>query len=380
MRRVKGGQSPPQHWRALDGLRGLAALTVVFRHCAGALPLSDPARTSLHESALAPLLNAQGAVQLFFVLSGFVLAGSLERNRHGVGLLQYYVKRVFRIHPPYVFGVLFAWLASFHYIVVAAPELSPWARELAGVHITPAQLLESFAWPGHAHHQLPVGWTLLVEMVLSLLLPLMLLIARRSHWIVLVALSGIVLWVPAAHWSLRFAIQFALGITAYIERERLAAMVRSISTPWQTAAVLVALAVYSAPMVLGWASLGPLTENRALIGYGLRAFGLVVLSTHVDWLQRALSIGPMTFLGRVSYSLYLVHIPVLMLLAPWFGGPPSWSKGLALTLCVTTLALAISELGFRLCEQPSIQLGNRVCRWLSRRTGGVAVPSVLADR
>lgn len=380
MRRVNGGQAPPRHWTALDGLRGLAALSVVLRHCAGALPLSEAARTQLHQSALAPLLNAQGAVQLFFVLSGFVLAGSLDRNRDTVGLLQYYTKRVFRIHPPYMFGVLFAWLGSFYYVVVAVPELSPWAREIAGVHITPGQLLESLAWPGQAHDQLPVGWTLGVEILFSLLLPAMLLIARRSHWTLLLGLSVSVLLLPEAPRSLRFGSQFALGIAAYLERERLDRMVGSLSTAWQTLAVCVALAIYTTPMVLGWASLGPFTGDRALLTYGFGACGLIILATRVDWLRRTLASGPLTYLGRVSYSLYLVHLPVLILLAPFFAGAPSWSRGLGLACSVTALALAISELGFRLCERPSIRLGNAVCRWLSRRTGGVAVPSVLADR
>jgi peptidoglycan/LPS O-acetylase OafA/YrhL len=97
---------------ALDGLRGLAALVVFLRHTSNAIAIPVGARRALVEGPLAPLLNSQGAVQLFFVLSGFVLASSLSRSTHRVHWLRFYVKRFFRIYPPYVFAVLLAWGAS----------------------------------------------------------------------------------------------------------------------------------------------------------------------------------------------------------------------------------------------------------------------------
>ena len=65
---------------ALEGLRGLAGVVVVARHSLNAVQMPLPLRRALLEGPLAPLLNAQGAVQLFFVLSGYVLARSLSRH------------------------------------------------------------------------------------------------------------------------------------------------------------------------------------------------------------------------------------------------------------------------------------------------------------
>lgn len=111
------GTTGSGHLAALDGLRGIAATIVVIRHVFNAAAMPVETRIAILHSPLAVVLNGQGAVQLFFVLSGFVLAASLARGRGWVDLLQFYVKRVFRVHAPYVFGLVFAWVASRAYPV-----------------------------------------------------------------------------------------------------------------------------------------------------------------------------------------------------------------------------------------------------------------------
>ena len=101
---------------ALDGLRGIAAVIVIFGHTFNAIDLPMSVRLAIVQSPVALLLSSTGAVQLFFVLSGYVLASSLSRARGWTDVVQFLVKRVFRIHPPYVFALLFAWCASFFYV------------------------------------------------------------------------------------------------------------------------------------------------------------------------------------------------------------------------------------------------------------------------
>jgi len=120
------------------------------------------------------------------VLSGFVLAGSLTRNSHLAVLPQYYIRRLFRIHPPYVMAAVFAWCASFVYGPLR-DGVGPLAVALAKIHLSFSKLLGFLIFPGSAGNQLPVGWTLEIEMIFSLLLPFMLLLARRTHWSLLIA-------------------------------------------------------------------------------------------------------------------------------------------------------------------------------------------------
>ena len=68
---------------ALDGLRGLAALVVVLGHSFGAIEVPGVyGRVAWVHTPFAVVINAIGAVHLFFVLSGYCLAGSVRRGQH----------------------------------------------------------------------------------------------------------------------------------------------------------------------------------------------------------------------------------------------------------------------------------------------------------
>jgi peptidoglycan/LPS O-acetylase OafA/YrhL len=238
------------HAPALDGLRGLAACVVVAVHGIWiAASLGGAGRLS---AALA-LLNANLAVETFFVLSGFVLAGSLSRQRSAAELPQFY--RVFRIHPPYVAGVLFAWCASLLYGPLREGA-GPAGRALARMPHEPGRVLRSLLFPGPADLLLPVGWTLEIEMVFSLLLPAMLWVALRAHWTGLLALCALPLAAgPDGLRVLDNAIDFGAGIALYLERERLSAWPAGVRPAGAVLGCAGALAIGSAPRLLGWPQL-----------------------------------------------------------------------------------------------------------------------------
>jgi peptidoglycan/LPS O-acetylase OafA/YrhL len=368
-------QARAEYVPALDGLRGLAALIVVLAHTSAALRMPPLQRVALFEGPLHPLINAQGAVQLFFVLSGFVLAGSLARNRTAADLAAYVVKRVFRIYPPFAVALLLAWLLSFFYD--ASLDLSPFLNRMSRVHLDPSQLLGSLSFPGNAHRQLPVGWTLRVEMIFSLLLPVMLFVLRRSHALVLVALALGLMWVSE---PLRFAFPFAIGLVAYEKREVLSRLVAGLSVPLAMLALGAAIVVWSSPWVLGLKH-APVAHRNAVVlsAHGLGSLALIVLAAYRPAMNRLLSLRPVAWLGRVSYSLYLVHFSVLLVIAPQLGGDRSWAVAVPLYAAVLSASLLVSALGYRLVEIPSIRLGNHVCRWLAGRLDGSEVSSARAD-
>lgn len=146
---------------ALEGLRGLASLIIVFRHAVGGVGIGIAARRSLVEGPLAPLFNADGAIAIFFVLSGTVLAGSLHRSAAALSLratAKFWWKRIARIHLPYVAAVGLAWACSVAYQVPPQGEgLSPWLRHLASIQISTPEFLRALLFPGTASLQLPVG-------------------------------------------------------------------------------------------------------------------------------------------------------------------------------------------------------------------------------
>jgi peptidoglycan/LPS O-acetylase OafA/YrhL len=304
--------------QTLDSLRGLAALAVVFGHCLrvfpefGTRPYPGPASVAgllLKHTPLGVLVDGHVAVLIFFVLSGLVL--SLPFQRTPAPYPAFIGKRIARLYPPYLGAVLLGGVLD----VRLAPYLprghSAWL--LTGNWAEPvdtAAMWDAVLMLGrHITVNNPV-WSLDYEMRISLVLPLLLL-PMRYMGAAGVALSGAVLWV-AGLVLLSFTglgLARAVGQTAfYGSLFMLGALIgtqigrlRAISAP----ALPVALAL------LAWAIFF-LCWRDTLLALGAAALiGAVLIPGPVE--QFCL-LAPARFLGRISYSLYLVHVPVLLAL------------------------------------------------------------------
>jgi len=360
---------------ALDGLRGLAAIVVVGRHTLNAAAMSDATRRTILESPLGLVLCGDGAVRVFFVLSGWVLAGSLARGRGLRGALQFWVRRVLRIYPPYVVGVLFSWAAAFVYAgwyagALGHPALSEWLARLGAIHRSFEHLLPFLAFPGHADIQMPVGWTLYVEMVFSLLLPVLVLAARPLRGIPLlgVGIALLVLW-PAEYLPAH-ALDFALGIVSFQERAALQRVLGSLPLAAAGAGVAAAVVLSAAPVFFGWSIPvdGILITPRDTISgllMSLGGWGLVAATLFRPWLRRVLATRPIVAVGNSAYSLYLFHMPVLLTSALAVHAPLGWPGGIALFAVVLGVSEALAMAGWRCIERPTIAAGER----LSARLG-----------
>lgn len=374
---------------ALDGLRGLAALIVVLRHTMDAIAIPDDVQRVVLQSPLAVLLNSEGAVQLFFVLSGYVLAASLERGRRAFEIARFYVRRVFRIHPPYVVALLVAWGLSFVYAGSPGGDaVHGWQRRLTSVHISPSELLASLTFPGDALLQLPVGWTLRIEAIYSILLPLLFVLARPLGGVPLLAAAAAALALPDTPRWLDHALDFSVGIVTFHQRERLRQWL-SAWGGWTAAAfVAAAAALHAGPLLLGWLVPfdGPwVVEPRrgaSLAMASIGAGGLVIAALFLPAPARFLSRPLPAAAGRVSYSLYLFHLPIIQLLL-W-----TWAPAVRLTLPQTLLAMAVviavswavAWVSWMTVERPSIRMGNRLSERLVPGVERESVAPASANR
>jgi peptidoglycan/LPS O-acetylase OafA/YrhL len=204
----------------------------------------------------------------------------------------------------------------------------------------------------------------------------MLWIALRSHGLLVVAASVAMLWLRHP-WV--YAIDFSLGLAAYLERDRLSRWIGGLPTPASAGLAVISLALWTAPALLGDRDDLPATGSRLTIPLqALGSLGFVLLAVHRARFGRALATRPLLWLGRVSYSLYLVHFSLLLVIAPRLGGHASWSVGVVLYSTVLASSLLAAELGHRFVEIPSIRAGNRICRWLAGSAAGAGVPSERA--
>lgn len=361
---------------SLDGLRGIAAIIVVLGHSEAVFAREALESAAIHQSAAALLLNASGAIHLFFVLSGYVLAGSAGRGQGRSGLSQFFVRRVFRIHPPYLAALLFAWLLTYiHSTLPEGGDFSSWILEFHAIQLGGLELFLSSLFPGDAFGQLPVGWTLRVEMIFSLLLPALLWAARQSRVGLLLLSLGLL---PFDYWTASYTLDFAVGIVLFLERERAALLLARLPTWGRLAFGVLGLAVLTYPE---YALLEFESRRAAFVLYALGSGMVVLAAAHLERLRGWLSTWPCQAVGRISYSTYLLHLPIILLCLPWARevGEGRWSW-LPFALVMVCLTCALSWVSYRVIEAPAIRVGNHVCAWLGQRLGEAPLESRWLDR
>lgn len=319
---------------SIQVLRGVAALMVVFFHLPGALGLPD-----LH----IPVLS--GGVDLFFVISGFVMVVSTrDRPRDPRAFL---VQRFRRIVP-------FYWVMT---LVMALALLV-----FLGRGSSPGQLVSSLMFipyldgaTGFVQPVLGVGWTLNLEILFYLLFAASM---GFGAWRQLAALGAVFaalvvarfVFKPAADTVLFFyttpmLFEFLAGMALGHLTGRLA----RLSVPLAGAAI--GLAVVSVlVMVLG-------SELPRTLAQGLPALLLVVGCLGLEGYFRRYAPRFLIHLGDASYSLYLTHTIVLLALTPVVAGAglSPWIAGAAVVVACVLVSLA----SYRFIEQQLLALSRR---------------------
>ena len=153
-----------------------------------------------------------------------------------------------------------------------------------------------------------------------------------------------------------YTVFFAVGAYLAINREHITAALSSRAS-WQK---LLFISV-SILLLLKQSDLKYLSGMLSDYANGLGAFLVIALSMSVSKFRQLLSHAIPIWLGRISYSIYLVHVPILYVVTQTFGA--AWS-GLEISLSVILLSILGAELLARLIEFPSIVLGKRLTQRL----------------
>lgn len=348
----------------LDGVRGLAALYVVFNHIFERTFPGYP-----HDRApwwAGWFIYGRFAVVVFIVLSGFSLA--LSPARHGWrldSLLRFAGRRARRILPAYFAALAFS-LAVAWFVVAQPGEGRPHTDSVV-VNGLLVQNLVREPSPNRAF------WSMAIEAQLYVALPLLLLMVRRLSSVVMVTvvtLLVVAVGVAGPHHPRlnAYVIQsppdlaalFALGVLA---AGLVAATRVRRAWPW------LALAA-AAPVLLAIRREGPVwtLTPRHLIWVDLAlgpaiACVLVGLAIgHPRPLVRALDSRPVRELGLCSYSLYLLHEPIVVVLYSRVVGP-EYRHGatafLVLAALAVPLAVALAWMFALLFERPFLRHAGR---------------------
>ena len=345
------------HLPGLDGIRGLAALFVVLHHC---WLMSFPGFPVDNGPAWAGfLLYGHLAVVVFIVLSGFSLGVAPARSGWRLDSLRRYAhRRAWRILPPYWPALLFSLVVAWTLV----PQPGEGTPTLKSVLVYGLLLQDIFGAPS------PNGpfWSIAIEAQLYVLLPLGLLILRRTNAAVLffvVLLPVLVIGifgpsVPAVHLLTRFTPQLAVGFTLGMIAAGVVGNERWRGYPWHWLALAAAAPALALIVINGsvWT-----VEHYLWIDLALSPAIAVLLAAIATGrpgpLVRFLDIRPMRSLGGFSYSLYLVHAPIiiavsLLIVPPWMTpGVPRFlvtlAIGVPLALVFARLFAALFDLPFQ---------------------------------
>jgi peptidoglycan/LPS O-acetylase OafA/YrhL len=363
-------------FEALDALRGVAATSVVLFHVQW---------VSVFDM-ISLVKNAWLFVDLFFVLSGFVIAYTyVDKLRARSDLMPFIAKRLARIYPLH-FVMLFAFLAlecakglAFQYANVRG-DLVPFSINNADTFIKNLLLIHSLHTYDVLTWNVP-SWSISVEFAVYLVFAIVAVVARGSPRAltvlsaVMVALAfAALLWfapgqglhVDVDFGFLRCVFGFFLGVLTYLAWRGAQGRI-SVSSG-------LADSIQIACLILCFATIALFGEKPAWQFTVPVASALCILSLSL-WANtattRVLTVAPLRRLGQLSFALYMGHYFVLVVVNNLlrvvhlnrFGPVAEMVIGTALAVLCVAAAIQLASMLNRYVEDPCVKAG---ARWLRR--------------
>jgi peptidoglycan/LPS O-acetylase OafA/YrhL len=367
----------------LDGLRGLAILLVVISHYIGSAEHAPLGFWKHH--ALTALSIGWSGVDLFFVLSGFLIGGILLDAREAPNYFRtFYIRRIHRILPIY-----YLWIVIYGALVGGAVWLLPGRYPVAAKDLLQIPLYVLFLQNMHytltpfQRNWFSVTWSLAVEEQFYLLAPPLIrfLSLRRMVWVLTATIClapmlrllvfryvpqgnyAAVLTMPCRADALAFGILIAMAwregeFRGFLEAQGLLLQ-----------RVLLGLLLGVAGL-LYWL-VRPINTVTILAGYTWLAFFygcllVVVLSQTQGWVAGVMRWRMLRRLGVVSYCVYIVHDTLNQLLHRIvLHAPPQIYnvKGVGVSLLALAVTLGVASLSWRYFEKPLIGRGHSYSYW-----------------
>ena len=325
----------------LDPLRGLAALSVCFFH------FSNGNTDYLQSTDIVERVGSYGwlGVEMFFVISGFVLPWSLWASSYNFSQYGRFVaRRVVRLDPPYFACMLLVVGLQFLSSIAPGYNGEPFSVSfpMLAAHFAYMNGLVGLEWLN------PVFWTLAIEFQFYLLIGLLFPSSDfRIGQYLLIPICCMGILFPSKVLVFHYLPLFGLGFVSFL--------VLSQRFAWWKAISILAGVCAVAVVVNGW--------MQALVGVGT---AIVIIAMAGKPFPRFLT--PLAALGTLSYSLYLVHVPVGGRVINLFSRLPEnvlWRYlGIALAL---VFSIAASLLFYRCIESPSHYLARTIPRHGSPR-------------
>ncbi len=354
----------------LDSLRGLGASAVFLGHFA-LISIGLGWRDGIDRSPLRVVFAGHEAVVMFFVLSGFVLSIPLTGS-HPPGYGLFLVRRFCRLYLPYAAAILIASICDLYFystthtgdiFIDASWSARPTLALVVG-HL--------LAMPRSTTQINVAIWSLIYEIRMSMVFPLLLWVVRRVRPGTLLGICAVLSGgLPLVHHgnammaffiSPSYVAMFAGGILLWLHLPEITEFLQRIGGRGRGVALSVSLVFLLAPHAVNAWSSSPVPRSiLELEDYviAVGAAGLMACAIQTGRLRRILRWPILVRVGALSYSIYLMHPTVLFVLIRLFYGKlpfyylwPVYLVGV----------YVVSELFHKFIDQPSVMLGRRVGR------------------
>lgn len=311
----------------LDALRGLAALTVVMSHFIGFLPTQPHFILAVANTPLHIFWDGAAAVDLFFVLSGFCIAIPYVRaaDRRKMKYGSFIIRRFFRLYPAYVVTIFFClWLKNTYdcpgenYISLWGGEFYQWDKLSLLQLVNVLSLIGSFNpdWLD------PPTWSLIIEMRMAFILPFLILIvleytkkpSAMFAWFLIFSFIEFL-----SKGRIRFINLFFLGIVLAYYLPTLWKHINNLSKTFFCFYLICGIILYESRFPFRLLLSG--NEKFALVTGDLLfhvitglGSAIIIMCFFRESVNLKLSNSVGSFLGYISYSIYLIHFPMLLFL------------------------------------------------------------------
>jgi len=339
----------------LDGLRGVAAFIVFLSHAIGLLTVTK--FVYLYKNSPAQIISdGAAAVDIFFVLSGFVLSLPFIDKNKDLNYIQFVTKRIFRLYPTYWACIILTTLLKDYYNPTAMQSLSDWAKHLWTSAITEEEIIRHMPLitKMDSHIINPVVWTLAVEMKMSLILPIF------------------IFWLKKWNSPLSQALLFISSVTLSFLSEKftflpLFVIGLVLSKHWRKFQIIEQIN-FSKTCILFILSI-LLIDNRFIFGSDysshiqslIASFGAALFIPLAIWagrINKFLKHPSIDFLGKISYSFYLYHLPILLFTVSLLY--PTYESLLIPVIASLILTILISFLSYKTTELTSMMLYRKI--------------------
>ncbi len=346
----------------IDGLRGVAILIVVFVHFY--VQQFDAAFKSISPDFFSFCLSGAAGVDLFFVISGFLIGGILLRNVKSVSSVKaFYIRRIWRIWPLY-----FVLLAL---VFLSCPDQIGVDYRVSWISYSCFAQNVSVSLGQMPSHLLGPLWSLAVEEHFYLAAPILALYCSRSTIfriaLAMVMISPICRYVLLGS-SNRFGYEAAYhftfcrldgigcgiaGAVIWSSPNLQAVLIKNRSwlvfATWLLGAIAAAISVPSFGRTFTWA----FGLNHTLYSFFFVSLLLAIISGGCEKLACILRTAPLRFIGVRCFFIYLFHMPLLDMTGALINGR-HLSTALAVASC-----LVYSQVFWRCFELPLIRFSRR---------------------